>query len=121
MARPRFENLDVEARKRILETAAEEFKIPMDRVKVTRVDTAITPFGFGASSNTQTQITGNALRWACQDVKKQICNKAAEMLEVKPEDLETRDSKVFTTSLPSPPPLTGILRTSRITPCSLMA
>jgi CO/xanthine dehydrogenase Mo-binding subunit len=77
------------------ETAAEEFKIPMDRVKLARVDTAITPFGFGASSNTQTQITGNALRLACEDVKKQIFEKAAEFLDVKPEGLDTRDSKVF--------------------------
>ncbi len=74
---------------------AEEFKIPIARVKLVRVDTAITPFGFGASSNSQTQIAGNALRWACDDVKAQIFQKAAPMLEAKPQDLDTRDSKVF--------------------------
>lgn len=81
-------------------TAAEEFKIPVERVKVVRVDTAITPFGFGASSNSQTQIAGNALRLACQDVKEQVFKKAAQLLEANTEDLDTRDSVVFVKGSP---------------------
>ncbi len=79
----------------LAQTAAEEFNIPIDRVKVIRVDTAVTPFGFGASSNTQTQIAGHTLRVACDDVKEQIFAKAAPLLEAKPEDLDTADSVVF--------------------------
>jgi CO/xanthine dehydrogenase Mo-binding subunit len=84
----------------LAETAAEEFKIPVERVKLVRVDTAITPFGFGASSNSQTQIAGNALRWACDDVKQQVFRKAAPMLDAKPEELDTKDSTVFVKSDP---------------------
>jgi CO/xanthine dehydrogenase Mo-binding subunit len=76
-------------------TAAEEFKIPIEKVKVIRVDTAVTPFGFGASSNTQTQIAGNTLRVACDDVKKQVFKKAAKLLDAKAKDLDTADSLVF--------------------------
>lgn len=79
----------------LTQIVAEEFKVPMERVKLVRVDTAITPFGFGASSNSQTQIAGNALRSACDDVKTQVFEKAATMLDAKPKDLDTKDSKVF--------------------------
>jgi CO/xanthine dehydrogenase Mo-binding subunit len=52
--------------------AAEEFGIPIDRIKVTRGDTKITPYDTFSASSFTTYNTGNALRLACQDVIRKV-------------------------------------------------
>ncbi len=74
---------------------AEEFGIPMEKVKVIWGDTAVVPYDFGAVSSRTTFMTGNAIRLACHDVKRQIFEMAAPRLEVGPEDLAIRDGKVY--------------------------
>lgn len=73
--------------------AAHEFGVPMDRIKLTRADTARTPFDkFSASSRT-TYNTGNAVMMACQDAKRKLCIAAAEIAGIVPEKVEIRDGK----------------------------
>lgn len=79
----------------LAQMAAEEFKVGMDKIKMVAGDTLITPYDQGSISSRTTYNTGNAVRLACQDVKKQIFEKAAKILEAAPEDLETADSKVY--------------------------
>jgi len=74
---------------------AEEFKIPVSRVRVLNPDTDITPFDQATVSSRSTFNMGNAIRKACQDAKEQIFALASRELGVGPEELDTADSRVF--------------------------
>jgi CO/xanthine dehydrogenase Mo-binding subunit len=74
---------------------AEEFKIPMSKVRVLNPDTDITPFDLGTASSRSTFNMGNAIIKASQDAKRQLFELAAKELEANEGDLETADSKVF--------------------------
>ncbi|WP_309492269.1 xanthine dehydrogenase family protein molybdopterin-binding subunit [Candidatus Hecatella orcuttiae] len=89
--------------------AAEEFKLPLEKVKVVMADTAITPFGFGASSNSQTQACGVAIREACRDAKMQIFKKAGEKLDVKADELDMENGKIYVKNDPSKSMMIGDL------------
>jgi CO/xanthine dehydrogenase Mo-binding subunit len=79
---------------------AEEFKVPVSKVRVLHPDTDITPFDLGTSSSRSTFNMGNAIIMACNDAKKQLFDIAAKELEANPDDLETADSKVFVKGSP---------------------
>jgi CO/xanthine dehydrogenase Mo-binding subunit len=79
---------------------AEEFKVPVSKVRVLHPDTDITPFDLGTSSSRSTFNMGNAIIMACNDAKKQLFEIAAKELEANPDDLETADSKVFVKGSP---------------------
>ncbi len=79
---------------------AEEFKIPVSKVRVLNPDTDITPFDLGTSSSRSTFNMGNAIIKACQDAKRELFELAAKELEAAEEDLETADSKVFVKGSP---------------------
>lgn len=74
--------------------AAEEFNIPLEKVKIIWGDTETVPYDFGAISSRTTLMMGNAVRLACQDAKRQLFEMAAPRLGTTPENLETRDGKV---------------------------
>jgi len=80
---------------------AEEFGILVERVKVVWADTAITPYSTQSLSQGTTFNTGNSTRLACQDAKRQLFEIAAEKLGVSPEDIDTREGKVYVKSAPS--------------------
>ncbi len=75
--------------------AAEEFVTSVDKVKIVFADTAITPYDFGSIANRVTFHTGNAVRLACQDAKRQILERAAVMLMVSPVALNIRDGIIY--------------------------
>jgi CO/xanthine dehydrogenase Mo-binding subunit len=75
--------------------AAEELCVPIENVRVVNGDTAITPYDPGPSSSRCTYNTGNAVLLACQDVKRQIVEAAAERLKVPAKDLDFKEGKVF--------------------------
>lgn len=75
--------------------AAEEFGTSIDKIKIVYTDTAITPFEMGTVSSRSTFHTGNALRLACQDAKRQIFEMASERLDVPAGSLETKDGVVY--------------------------
>ena len=79
---------------------AEEFKIPVSKVRVLNPDTDITPFDLGTASSRSTFNMGNAIRKACLDAKHQLFELAAKELEANKDDLETADSKVFVKGSP---------------------
>jgi len=79
---------------------AEEFQVPVSKVRVLNPDTDITPFDLGTSSSRSTFNMGNAIRKACLDAKKQLFHLAATELKVDPDDLETADCKVFVKGSP---------------------
>ena len=79
---------------------AEQFKIPISKVRVLNPDTDITPFDLGTASSRSTFNMGNAIIKACRDAKKQLFELAAKELEAAENDLETADSKVFVKGSP---------------------
>ncbi|MGD0235120.1 MAG: molybdopterin cofactor-binding domain-containing protein, partial [Syntrophorhabdales bacterium] len=79
----------------LAQIAAEEFGVSVDRVKLVSTDTAVTPYDFGTLSSRFTFHGGNALRLASLDAKRQIFERVADKLEVSPDDLYTKDGKVY--------------------------
>ena len=74
--------------------AAEELGIPVEDVEVSRADTDLTTFCLGAFASRLTYISGNAVKNAATNVKQQLFDQAAEMLEANPEDLICRDGRI---------------------------
>jgi len=74
--------------------AAEELCIPLDQIIVQPVDTDISPFGLGPFGSKLLITQSAAIQLACQDLKRQLFDKASEMLGVKIEDLELIDGQV---------------------------
>jgi CO/xanthine dehydrogenase Mo-binding subunit len=70
--------------------AAEEFGVPMGKIKMVWGDTDNVPWDFGAVSSRSTLMLGNAVRGACRDARKHMFEMAAPVLGANPQDLETR-------------------------------
>jgi carbon-monoxide dehydrogenase large subunit len=79
---------------------AEEFKIPVSKVRVWNPDTDLTPFDLGTASSRSTFNMGNAIRKACADAKRQLFELAAKELNVAVDTLETAQSRVFVKGSP---------------------
>ena len=79
----------------LAQIAAEEFKMPMEKIKVKAGDTALVAYDPGAISSKTTIFTGNAVRLACLDAKRQIFEQAAPKLGAAPQDLEIRNGEVY--------------------------
>jgi len=54
----------------------------------------------GAFASRQTFVTGNAVKRAAEDVRRQLFELAAEKLEANPTDLESREGVVFVKGVP---------------------
>ncbi|MGH7794457.1 MAG: xanthine dehydrogenase family protein molybdopterin-binding subunit [Candidatus Binatia bacterium] len=75
--------------------AAEELGVPVEDVEISRADTDLTTFCLGAFASRLTYVSGNAVKNAATNVKQQLFEQAAEMLEANPQDLMARDGKIF--------------------------
>ena len=84
----------------LAQIAAEEFKVGFDHVKVVAGDTLVTPYDQGSISSRTTYNTGNAVRLACQDAKRQLFEQSAKLLEAAPQDLDTANGRVFIKGAP---------------------
>ena len=73
---------------------AEELGVPIEDVEIARADTDQSTFCLGAFGSRLTYIAGNAVRNAASEVKKQILDMAAELLEANPADLECRNARI---------------------------
>ncbi|MBI4527438.1 MAG: xanthine dehydrogenase family protein molybdopterin-binding subunit [Deltaproteobacteria bacterium] len=75
--------------------AAEELGIPLEDVEISQADTDLTTFCLGAFGSRVTYIGGNAVKDAASKVKQQVFETAAELLEANPDDLISRDGRIF--------------------------
>jgi CO/xanthine dehydrogenase Mo-binding subunit len=75
--------------------AAEELGIRVEDVEISRADTDLTTFCLGAFASRLTYVSGNAVKNAATNVKQQLFEQAAEMLEANAADLMSRDGKIF--------------------------
>jgi CO/xanthine dehydrogenase Mo-binding subunit len=75
--------------------AAEELGVRVEDVEISRADTDLTTFCLGAFASRLTYVSGNAVKNAASNVKQQLFEQAGEMLEANPQDLMSRDGKIF--------------------------
>ncbi len=75
--------------------AAEELGVPVEDVEISRADTDLTTFCLGAFASRLTYVSGNAVKNAATNVKQQLFEQAAEMLEANAADLMARDGRIF--------------------------
>ncbi len=78
----------------LAQIAAEELRVPVDRVRVITDDSAVTPDCEATTASRVTYISGNATRLAGEEARRRILEMAAEDLEASVDDLELRDGIV---------------------------
>lgn len=81
--------------------AAEELGVPLRDVEINVGDTDTSTYCHGAYASRLTYIAGNAVKLAVADAKKQLFKMAGEMLEANPDDLVSKDAKIFVKGNPS--------------------
>jgi CO/xanthine dehydrogenase Mo-binding subunit len=74
--------------------AAEHIGISIDRVSVSNVDTDVTPYDQQTSSSRSTYSMGSAVQAAMSEIRGQLLDLGAQLLEVDQTDLEIADGRV---------------------------
>ncbi len=77
------------------QVVAEVLGLQYEDVNVVLADTSVTPFGPGVFASRGTTIGINAAYLAAQEIKRKLIRMAAEKLEVKPDDLEAKERRVY--------------------------
>jgi CO/xanthine dehydrogenase Mo-binding subunit len=84
----------------LAQMAADELGLPLERVAVTFADTDVTPWDQTTSSSRSTFMMGTAVRQAAGEVRQELLELAAELLEAEPDDLTVRDGQVLVRGVP---------------------
>ena len=79
---------------------AEELGASLEDVRVINSDTAIKPWDVGSHASRSTFISGMAIKSAAAKAKRQLFEAAAQKLEARVEDLDSRESKIFVKGSP---------------------
>jgi len=85
----------------LAQIAAEELGISMEDLTVISGDTDVTPYDAGSFSSRVTYASGNAVKAAAEDVKRQLFPYVAESLEADVSDLVAKDGRVYVKGSPS--------------------
>ena len=85
----------------LAQIAAEVLGVPMEDVSVYIADSALTPLAGTTTATRQLYMSGNATLKAAMEVRKNLLEKAGEMLEAKPDELEIADRKISVTDDPT--------------------
>jgi CO/xanthine dehydrogenase Mo-binding subunit len=75
--------------------AAEVLGLPLQKVVIHPPDTDVTPYDTLTAGSRSTYHMGNAVRLAAEDVRRQVLEAAAQLLETSPADLELAGEYVF--------------------------
>jgi CO/xanthine dehydrogenase Mo-binding subunit len=78
----------------LAQIAADEARMPLERVRVSEPDTMVTPFDHFTAASRTTFVMGTAVALAVRDMKRQVIDLAADLLEVAPEDLVADSGRV---------------------------
>lgn len=79
---------------------AETLGIGLEDITVVAPDTEIAPFDFGTFASRVTYISGNAVKAAAEDVKRQLFEFVAEQMEVDVSDLISKDRRIYVKGSP---------------------
>ena len=80
----------------VAQCAAEEMRVPYDRVRVLLCDTDLTPNGGPTTASRQTFMTGNAARLAAVALREALMQNAAEILDVPPTAIRYEEGLLHT-------------------------
>src|SRR5665648_23400 len=75
--------------------AAHEFQVPITDVRVTKGDTAITPYDNYSASSRTTYNTGNAVKFACEDAISKLKEEVARIYGLHPSKVEIKGHKAL--------------------------
>ena len=78
----------------LAQIAAEEMGVTQDRVHVVSGDTDAAPMDTGPIASRTTYMAGNAIRVAARKAKEVLYDAAAELLKVKPGQMEARGGRI---------------------------
>lgn len=84
----------------LCQIAAEELRVPMERVRCMMPDTSVTPFDRSSTSSRTTFHLGLAVREASVDVRRQLLEMASAVMEVHLDDLELGDGTIWVRGVP---------------------
>lgn len=79
----------------LAQIAAHEFGVPLSEVKVTKGDTAITPYDNYSASSRTTYNTGNAVKLACEDAISKLKVEVARVYGLHPSKVEIKGKKAI--------------------------
>lgn len=85
----------------LCQMAAEAMGFVYEQMKIVAADTETTPHDFGAYASRQTLMSGAAVKQAGEEVKQQLLEMAAKLLERDVEDLDVKAGVVFSKTDPS--------------------
>lgn len=85
----------------LCQIVAEELGIRYEDVRIVHADTAATPDAGPTTASRQTYVSGNAVKLATADAKKEILNLAAEMLETSADILVVKDRTIYVKEKPA--------------------
>ena len=69
----------------------EELQLPLERIRMSGADTAITPYDRSTGSSRSTTLMGRAVQAAARDVKRQLLKIGAGVYGVKPKEIRLMD------------------------------
>jgi carbon-monoxide dehydrogenase large subunit len=84
----------------LAQIAAEELKVPMEKLRMHPLDTDVIPYDASTTSSRSTYHMGNAVRRAAIHAREQIMEAATPMLEAGITDLQYDEGRVFLTDQP---------------------
>ena len=100
----------------LAQVVSEIMDVPADQILIAVIDTEFTPNVWGTLSSRQTFCSGNAVKIAAEDARKQLFSVAAEKLAVSPDELVLAHGRVFVKTEPErSSPLEEIARHSYYT------
>ena len=84
----------------LAQIAAEELGVGLEDIRVIATDSAVTPVEAGSYSSRVTVMSGNATKTAAIEVRRQLLEVAADMLEARVDDLELMGKRAFVKGSP---------------------
>lgn len=79
----------------LAQIAAQELGLTMGDIQVIAGDTGTTPVDIGSWISGLTLVTGNAVKLAAEDARRQLLAAGAMVLQQAPEDLEVKNGRIF--------------------------
>ena len=84
----------------LVQIAAEELGVPLEKIKIFISDTSLTPLAGTSTATRQLYMSGNATLKAAREVKERLLSKAAVLLNTEKHELKLVDEKIRQISEP---------------------
>ena len=83
------------ARTVLSQIVAQELSIPIERVTMRGTDTAVTPFDRSTGASRSTTVMGSAVKAAAEDLRRQLIDAAAEILNTTTNTITLKDGEAY--------------------------